>query len=169
VYVLCHPWAPVYWTVHIDDNESPGPVIAVVEITMLSKFDVCVCVCGTKHPRVVQLPKAVRLPPPNQTMPTEEMDLHIRRASLVPKNEHSQYTWTTEEDEMRDMLAAGDMREDTTAQPTDEELTQMLEIKQEMDTDMSLSGTFFLGVLSFHNCETLYEYMQTNFTQHLVA
>jgi len=155
--------------VHIDDNESPGPVIAVVEITMLSKFDVCVCVCGTKHPRVVQLPKAVRLPPPNQTMPTEEMDLHIRRASLVPKNEHSQYTWTTEEDEMRDMLAAGDMREDTTAQPTDEELTQMLEIKQEMDTDMSLSGTFFLGVLSFHNCETLYEYMQANFTQHLVA
>jgi len=78
-------------------------------------------------------------------MPTEEMDLHIRRASLVPKNEHSQYTWTTEEDEMRDMLAAGDMREDTTAQPTEEELTQMLEIKQEMDTDMSLSGTFFWG------------------------
>ena len=41
--------------------------------------------------------------------------------------------WTTEEDDLRDWLA------------TDDELKQMVEIKQEMDADMSWHGTFFWG------------------------
>ena len=92
--------------------------------------------CETKHPRVVQLSKAVRPPAPNLTMPKTEMD---RQPSVVSDNEHSQYMWTTEEDDVRAEFGS------YTDAPTAAELDQVQEIKQEIDDDMSLHGTFFWG------------------------